>query len=61
MNAKQEVIKFIEQLPDAATLEDIMEELYFRQKVQKGLEDEVKGRLISHEEAKKRLGQWLEK
>ena len=47
MNTKQEIIKFIEELPNSATLEDIMEELYFRQKVDKGLEDIEKGRLIS--------------
>ena len=61
MNTKQEIIKLIEELPETATLEDIMEELFFRKKVDQGLRDIERGCLVSHEEAKKRLSQWLTK
>ncbi len=61
MSTKEEVIKLIKKLPESATLDDIMEELYFQKKVDRGLKDLEKGRIISHEEAKRRLSQWLQK
>ena len=57
--AKQSAIKVIEQLPDEASYEDIMDRLLFMQKVEAGLEDIREGRVVSHEEAKKRLAKWL--
>ena len=53
--AKQSAVKIIEQLPDEASYEDIMDRLLFMQKVDAGLEDIRQGRVITHEEAKKRL------
>lgn len=37
--AKQSVIKVIENLPDDSSYDDIMEKLYFLQKVEAGLRD----------------------
>jgi hypothetical protein len=56
---KQTVIEMIERLPDDASVEDIMAELYFRQKVDEGLRQLDAGEGISHEEARRRLGKWL--
>ncbi len=56
---KQTVIEMIERLPDDASVEDIMAELYFRQKVDEGLRQLDAGEGIEHEEARRRLGQWL--
>jgi predicted transcriptional regulator len=56
---KQAVIEMIEHLPDNASVEDIMAELYFRQKVDEGLRQLDAGEGIEHEEAKQRLGKWL--
>jgi predicted transcriptional regulator len=53
---KQAVIAMIERLPDDASVEDIMAELYFRQKVDEGLRQLDAGEGIDHEEAKRRLG-----
>ncbi|MBN1341417.1 MAG: hypothetical protein JXQ73_01990 [Phycisphaerae bacterium] len=61
MTQKQQAIEAIERLPDNATFEDIMEELYFRGKVERGLKDIERGRVVSHEEAKRRLVQWLQR
>ncbi len=61
MNTKEEVIKLIEKLPESVTLDDIMEQLYFQKKVDRGLKDLEEGCIISHEEAKRRLSQWLQK
>ncbi len=60
MTVKDQVIKMIEKLPDEATVSDIMAELYFRQNVDEALKELDEGKGISHEKAKKRLGQWLQ-
>ncbi|MGB2727447.1 MAG: hypothetical protein WBD09_03085 [Halobacteriota archaeon] len=59
MATKEKVIKMIKELPDDITISDIMAELYFRQNVDEGLKELDEGKGISHEEAKKRLNQWL--
>ena len=58
-NTKQAVIKMIERLPDDASVEDIIAELCFRQKVDEGLGQLDVGEGIDHEQAKRRLGIWL--
>ncbi len=60
MTVKEKVIEMIESLPDEATVSDIMAELYFRQNVDEALKELDAGKGISHEEARKRLGQWLQ-
>ena len=57
--AKQSAIEVIENLPDDSSYEDIMERLYFLQKVEAGLKDIEDGRVVPHEEVKKRLARWL--
>lgn len=60
MNAvKQQVIKIIQDLPEEATMDDVMEELYFKLQVDAGLKelDEDKG--VSHEEVQKQMAPWL--
>ncbi|MGE3298260.1 MAG: hypothetical protein AB7I68_13050 [Porticoccaceae bacterium] len=54
-SAKEEAKKLIDQLPDQATLNDIMYELYVRQKIAAGLLAAKEGRTIPHEEVKRRL------
>ena len=56
---KQAVIEMIERLPDDASVEDIMADLYFRQKADEGLRELDAGQGVDHEEAKRRLGKWL--
>lgn len=45
----------IERLPDTATFDDLMYELYVRQKIEAGLKDAAEGRVLSHEEAVREL------
>jgi len=52
---KDEAKKLIEKLPDSATWDDIMYEMYVKQKIAAGLKAANEGRVVSHEEAKKRL------
>lgn len=59
MTTKDAVIHLIQRLPEDATLSDIMAELYFRQKVDKGREQLRRGQGIPHSKAKARLKKWL--
>jgi predicted transcriptional regulator len=45
----------IEHLPDTATFDDLMYELYVRQKIEAGLKDAAEGRVLSHEEVVREL------
>ena len=57
---KDSVIQMINTMPNTASIQDIMAELYFRQKVDAGLQflDENQG--IEHGAVKERLKTWLE-
>ncbi len=57
--AKYNSIKAIQTLSNDSSYDDIMEKLYFMQKVESGLRDIEEGRVVSHEEVKERLSQWL--
>ncbi len=56
--AKEQVQRILEVLPDDASLEDIQYHIYVRQKIDQGLADEDAGRVVSHEEAMRRLDKW---
>ena len=52
---RDEMKKLIEELPEEATWDDLMYQVYVRQKIDKGLTALKHGETLSHEEAKKRL------
>ena len=52
---KEEAKKIIELLPDQADWDDIMYEFYVKNKISIGLDAVKEGRVISHEEIKKRF------
>jgi predicted transcriptional regulator len=56
---KHEVVKMVNSLPDEVGYDEIMAEIYFRQKVDKSLNQIKEGKVISHEEAKKRISKWI--
>lgn len=58
--AKQEVEKLLQQLPEDATLEDIQYHLYVLEKIKRGRADIAQGNSYSTEQARERLGRWLE-
>ena len=55
---KHDVLELIRRLPDDVTTADIMEELYFKHQVDKGLQDVTEGRVLSHKELKQRVARW---
>ncbi len=57
---KQTALKIISRMPDDASLEDIMYELYFRQRVDRGLRELQEGKTLSHQVVKRSLAKWLQ-
>lgn len=53
--AIDEAKKIIETLPETATWDDIMYEFYVKQKLRSALDAEKEGRVLTHEDVKKRL------
>lgn len=53
---KQLALHAVEQLPDDATLEDAMERLYVLEAIERGRADVAAGRVVSHDEVRRRLG-----
>ena len=56
---KENILQMIKNLPDNVSMEDIIEAIYVRKKIEKGLKDSKEGRLYSNEEAKEILKKWL--
>jgi predicted transcriptional regulator len=56
MDIKAEAHRIIERLPDDATWDDLMYEIYVRQAIDAGLADVEAGRVVPHEEVIARLG-----
>ena len=55
-NLKEEAKRLIERLPDDATWDDLMHDIYVRQAIEAGLEDSRAGRVSSVEDVRARLG-----
>lgn len=51
---KDQAREIIDRLPDTATLNDIMYELYVRQKIERGKQASEEGRVVPHTEVKGR-------
>ena len=51
---KKEVEHLLKDLPEDADWDDLMYKIYVRQSVEQGLKDSREGRVISHEEIKKK-------
>jgi len=52
---KEAVRQLLDHLPDQASWDDIMYELYVKQKIEEGLKDAEEGRVIPHEDVKREL------
>ncbi|GAA3909864.1 hypothetical protein [Litoribacillus peritrichatus] len=55
LSAKEEAKRLIDHLPDQATLNDIMYELYVKQKVEMGIKATEEGRTTPHDQVKARI------
>jgi hypothetical protein len=53
---KEEAGRLVQQLPDDATWDDLLYEIYVRQTVEAGLKDCREGRTVPASEVRRRLG-----
>ncbi len=56
---KESVMSMVKDMPENATLEDIMESLYVKQKILKGQKQLEAGQFYTHKEAKEIMKEWL--
>lgn len=56
---KESVMSMVKEMPENATLEDIMESLYVKQKILKGQKQLETDQFYTHEEAKEIMKEWL--
>jgi hypothetical protein len=54
-SAKQRMIDAVRELPDDATVEDVMERLYFLAKINEGLRQAEADETVSSDEARRRI------
>jgi predicted transcriptional regulator len=59
VETKQQILKVMQELPDDAGVEDALDRLYLLYKIEKGLRQADSGELISQEEARHRMAEWL--
>jgi len=59
VQAKQQKLKAIEDLPDDAEVEDDLDRLYLLYKVERGLRQSDRGDLLSQQEVRERMAKWL--
>ena len=55
-NIKQEIHRLLEKLPDKATWDDLMYQIYVRQTIEAGIKDSDEGRTVDVKEVRKRFG-----
>jgi predicted transcriptional regulator len=57
-SVKQEAVKLIKSLPEDCTMDDIQYHLYVREKVERGINAIKEGRVVSQEEAERKVRKW---
>ena len=58
---KQVILEEVQALPDDATFDDIEYHLYVRARVEEGLRAADEGRVVPHEEVKRRMAEWRQR
>ncbi len=53
--AKKQALEMVKKLPEKATWDDIMYEIYVRKKIVAGIQAADEGRVVPHETVKKRF------
>ncbi len=59
MTTKELVLKAIEDLPDDADIDEVVERLYFLHALEQSIREADAGELIPHEEVQRQVAEWL--
>lgn len=57
-NAKEEIRRILDALPDDATWEDVQYSIYVRERVERGRREAEENRLIDQDEMERRMQRW---
>jgi predicted transcriptional regulator len=55
---KEAIIKVVNDLPNDFDMEELLDKLIFMAKVEKGMQQIEEGKVISHDEMKKKIKSW---
>jgi predicted transcriptional regulator len=58
MLTRSKVIQSVNDLPESFTIDDLIDRLIFIEKVEEGLKQAEKGKVISHDDVKKIIEKW---
>lgn len=58
MLTKVKVKKSIENLPDLFTIDELIDQLIFIEKVEEGIQQSEQGQVVSNEDVKKMIDKW---
>jgi len=61
LTIKEDLLKFVSELPDDSTIDDIEYFLYVRRKVENGREAIRRGEYFTQEEVERRMNEWKER
>ena len=56
---KSQLLDIIEKMPEDISVGDLIAEIHFKEKLEKGLKQIEEGKTLSHQEARQRLSKWL--
>ncbi len=59
MLSKDEVLKYIKEMPDQFSFDELMDKLLFLHKIELGLEQSKNNQITSHDEVKDQIKKWL--
>jgi len=59
MITKTQLIHTLDKLPENMTIDQVIDQLIFLEKVQKGLDDSANGRIKTKDQAKEKLNRWF--
>jgi len=59
MIVKEKLVKSIKEMPDQFSLEELLVRIVFIQKIESGLTDSKRGKILSTAKAKERLSRYL--
>jgi hypothetical protein len=60
MLTKEKIIESIKELPDSFSMEEFFERIILIEKIEKGMSDSTKGKVISDESLNNHLPLWLQ-
>lgn len=60
LTAKERILAVVDEQPDDSSYDEILHELAFIRMIDRGLADADAGRVVSHDDMKRRLDAWSE-